>query len=113
MTTTITGKILADGQLATSKATLFTATAETYVARIIIANTTTSPIKINLYVKKSGSVSRQITPLNMVLAGDANGADCHYFPLTVILAIGDILEGVCDTITAADYLITGGERVDT
>ena len=103
-------KSLADGQLAAAKATLYTVPAATTasIKQITYTNTDVAARTVNLYVKRSGSVSRRIIPMNMSLAigntmywGDGDSME---------LSTGDIIEGDASAATVVDYTITGAER---
>ncbi len=105
---TINIKSLADGQLATSKGTLYTAPAATQaiVKRITLVNTSNSTVKVNLYFKASGQTSRRITPKDLEIEG--NG-------LAVIddeqtLEAADIIEGDATFGSTVDYTVSGVEN---
>lgn len=105
-------KALADGQLAGSKATLYTTPASTtaIVKSITLVNTDSSARTVNLYVQRDGTNSRRIIPENLTL--EANGgsvvvSDAIY----VYSASGELLQKYSGT--HADQHTTGGaDEVD-
>ena len=107
MTTAI--KSLADGQLANSKGTLYTAPAATQaiVQSIVLVNQNSSAETINIYFKASGGTSREIIPVGTSLAayGMMQVLDA---PLT--LEAADIIEGVTTTASKVNYIISGVEN---
>ena len=62
-----TPALLAQGQLAVADAELFAATAITIVKSIVMVNTHTAAITINLTLLKSGSVARRLIPKDLSL----------------------------------------------
>jgi len=58
---------LADGQLADTEGDLFTATSTTAVTAIILVNTGSSNITVNLFLKPSGGTSRRLIPKDLLL----------------------------------------------
>jgi hypothetical protein len=104
----ITGRSLADGQLASSKATLYTVAVSTvaHVAHIFLTNTTASALTVNIYLKRSGSTSRKILD-TYSLAAHAS----YVVPFggsAVRLSAGDLIEGDASAATSIDYFIDGG-----
>lgn len=108
MAGTFTMKSLADGQLAVAKATLYTvpAVTSTLVLFISVTNTTTNTRNINLYVKRSGSVSRRIIPTDLKLSSGAN----YLFDGRLPLSTGDLIEGDASVATSVDFTIGGVEE---
>lgn len=101
-------KTLADGQLPTTKAALFTASFSTFLT-IILSHTGAVDRTVNLYLKRSASTSRRIIPKDMTMnAGDTAYVDIDGTPL--YLAIGDAIEGSAAAAAEIDYTITGSER---
>ena len=107
MTTAI--KSLSDGQLASSKGTIYTAPAATQVIvqSITLVNSNSSAEAINIYFKASGGTSRRIIPKDTSLAasGKMQALDA---PLT--LEAADIIEGDTTTATKVDFVISGIEN---
>jgi len=104
-----TYKSLADGQLGTSKTTLYTCPASTsaIVSKIHLVNTSGSEIEINIYFKASGGTSRRICPKDMILkAGYMAVLDDE-----VVMEAADIIEGDAETANVIDYVISGVQRV--
>lgn len=105
MKMTITIKSLADGQLATSKGTLYTCPALTQaiIKRMTLVNTSGGEVRINLYFKASGGTSRRIIPKDTELLGG--------YSLVVddeqTLEASDLIEGDATSGTAIDYTISG------
>ncbi len=105
---TVDIKSLADGQLAASKATLYTAPAATQAVAnsITLVNTDSSARTVNLYFKASGGTSRRIIPKDLSLAVGAE------FTLNRSLSLeaADILEGDASAATVVDFVISGVEN---
>ena len=106
----ITGKSLADGQLANVKATLYTCPASTiaHVTGILLANTSSATgYTFNVYIKRSGSTSRRIVGKDKTM----NASDDYATPVSgqaVRLSAGDIIEGDASVANVIDYTICGG-----
>jgi len=101
-------KSLADGQLGTTKGTLYTAPAATQAVaeRITLVNTSSGTVNVNIYFKASGGTSRRITPKDLEIEG--NG-------LAVIddeqtLEAADIIEGDASAADLIDFTISGVEN---
>ena len=104
---TVAIKSLGDGQLATSKGTLYTAPAstQTIVMTINLTNTSTSTVGVNLYFKASGGTSRNIFQVDeMPAKGTAIMDDVQ------TLGAADIIEGDASVGTTIDYTISGVEE---
>lgn len=105
MPNTITS--LADGQLPNAKAALYTVPVSTQVFLSgTLVNTDASARTINIYVKRSGSVSRRIVPKDMSIAAGASvefGRDGRPYSLSA----GDVIEGDASAATTIDYLLDG------
>ena len=96
---------LADGQLASSKGTIYTSTGvKTIVKSLSVFNTNAATQTVNVYVKRSGSSSRQA--FRAVLA---------QYEFAYVLSDGDVLalsasdeiEGDTTDASAVDYVMTG------
>jgi len=100
-------KSLANGQLGTTKATLYTAPASTYaiVKHVKLTNTTSSMVKCNLYFKASGGTSRRIIPYDMELEAYAS-----FKSDSETLEPADIIEGDANSGSAVDFVISGIEN---
>ena len=105
---TIAIKSLGDGQLDTSKGTLYTAPASTQaiIMTITLSNTSANIVEANLYFKASGGTSRRIIPkdLEIPAKGSAVIDDVQ------TLEAADIIEGDASIGTTVDYTISGVEE---
>lgn len=103
---TIKIKSLADGQLTTSKATLYTAPAATQaiVKKIPLVNTSTSTVTVILYFKASGGTSRRILRAEIPPEGTTVMDDEQ------TLEAADIIEGEATIGSTVDYTISGVEN---
>lgn len=106
MSGTFTGKSLADGQVASTKGTIYTVPGSTvgYVRSITLFSNHASSQTVNLYVKRSGSTSRQLRRFTLTQY------ESGYFDLPLVLAAGDVIEADTTNATSVDYLITGVEE---
>lgn len=105
----ITPASLADGLIPGSKTTIYTSVAKTHVERATFVNTdTASAHTFNLYIKRSGSVSRNVIPLDVSIPA-GNG---YYWPESdngaERLSASDVIEASADTANKICYTITGG-----
>src|SRR6185295_5152295 len=100
---TYTAKILAEGQLPSSKGTLYTCPALTkgYIKYWSVINTSGTETVI-LYVKKSGSSSRRICKGTLNVDEMIRVLDDGE---TIELSAGDSLEGETTSATTVDYVI--------
>ncbi len=103
---TIAIKSLADGQLATSKGTLYTAPSatQTIIKRISYVNTSTSDVTVKLYFKASGGTSRRIDRAE--LSNEGKGIMDN----EVTLEAADIIEGEATIGSVVDFVISGVEN---
>lgn len=101
-------KSLADGQLASTKGTLYTcpASTETIIKTMTLVNTDTSARDVNLYVKPSGSSSRRIIPKDCELGISY----MLVYDDELCLEVGDLIEGDATAATVVDYVISGVEK---
>jgi len=97
---TFTGKVLADGQLPTSKVALFTAATTTYLRSLSLFNTNPASQTIKIYFNVNGT-SRQVKQYTLL---QFESAELDH---PVILEAGDTIEGFTTTGAAVDYVITG------
>ena len=101
------GQSLADGQLPSSQAAIFTVPASNraIVNYIHLHNTGTGPETVTLWLKRSGSTAR------VFIREPALEADATLFPLEpseeFTLSAGDTIEAQTTTATTVDYFITG------
>ena len=103
---TITVKSLADGQLGTSKATLYACPGGAKaIVCVTYVNTDSSNRAVNMYMKRSGSSSRRVIPEALTL--EANGGTCIRWLRG--LSAGDVIEGDASATSAVDYFIQGIE----
>lgn len=108
----ITHKSLADGQLANSKGTIYTA-AEAVRVTFMSVVPTSSTRTINIYVKRSGSSSRRIVRKDYSVAA---GTELIVIGPTGLidhlpLSSGDLIEGDASAATEVDFTICGGAEV--
>ena len=98
-------KSLGDGQLATSKGTLYTAPTSTQaiIKKVTLVNTSSGTVKVNLYFKASGGTSRRTIPKDIELAG----GNLLVVDDEQTLEAADILEGDATSGTTIDYSISG------
>ena len=101
-------KSLADGQLGTAEATLYTAPAatQTIIKRITLVNTDSSARTVNLYFKASGGTSRSIIPVDTSLAIGA----LLVMDDEVTLEAADVIRGKGAVASQIDYVISGVEN---
>jgi hypothetical protein len=105
----ITWATLADGQLAASKGTLYTAVGQVAITAILLVNTDSASRTVNLYIKRSGGTSRRIAGKDISLAagGSLNGCDDS---MGIRLSNGDLIEGDASSATVVDFMICGVTR---
>ena len=98
-------KSLADGQLNDTKATIYTSPAatQTIVQSIILVNSHSSALVVNLYFKASGGTSRRISPKDYSLAAGA----MTEIDKPITMEAADILEGSGGTASKVDFVISG------
>ena len=103
-----TAKVLAEGQFATSKGTLYTvpASTKTYVKFFNVWNGNAATQTVRVYLKP-GSTSRQIVTLSLAQNESANIVDLVG---SFTLEAADLIEGDTTTWSALDYVITGLEE---
>jgi hypothetical protein len=103
----LTAKPLGQGQLPSSKGTLYTvpgATA-TLITRGTLVNTTAGALTVNVYLKTSAGSSRRIVPKDLSLAA---GASVDIRGGHVVDA-GGLIEGDASSATSIDYFFSGVE----
>ncbi len=108
MAGTFAGKVMAEGQVASSKGTLYTVPASTtaYVRSASFHNTNAATQTLIVYAKP-GATSRVIGYFTLAQYETAylvTGADA------LVLETGDLIEAVTTTGSAVDYVITGLEE---
>lgn len=111
---TLEWKELGDGQLPSSKTTLYTVPADktALIMRITLINTAGSTKVVNLYKKASGGTSRRIIEKDwtLAIAGAASGASRYTFIGPLTLEEGAEIEGDAATAAVVDFTISGVER---
>jgi hypothetical protein len=109
MSGTFVGKVLAEGQFANAKGTLYTVPASTvaYIKSFFVFNTNAAAQTVNVYLKP-GSTSRQI--VRIATLAQYESANILDLLGSVILEAADLIEGDTTTATALDYVITGVEE---
>jgi hypothetical protein len=103
---TRTPKVLAEGQLPSSKGTLYTVPANTtvYISMIRMTNTSATTQTVLIYYKP-GSTSRlqfYVSGVEQYNTVEKSGGD--------ILETGDLIEGYTTTASVVDYVIMGVEE---
>ena len=96
-----TAGTLADGQLATSFAAIYSPTAPVIIESIHLYNTGTAVETVELGVTRSGSTRRQIK--RFTLGPDESGV----LERKILLSASDTLDAQTTTATTVDYLVTG------
>lgn len=98
---------MAEAQLPSSKGTAYTVPAGKgcIVSSISLVNTDTVARTVNIYLKKSGSVSRRVCAKDLSLAAGARYTDT----LAYALSAGDIIEWDASAATIVDGVVTGTE----
>ncbi|KKL64578.1 hypothetical protein LCGC14_2163580 [marine sediment metagenome] len=100
-------KSLADGQLATTKGTLYTAPADKQAkAKIKLVNTASGVVTVNLYFKASGGTSRRLIPKDTTLPA----SNSLVMDDLVTLEAADIIEGATTTGSKVDFVINGVQK---
>lgn len=101
-------KVLGDGQLGTSKATLYTvpASTSTYVKFMSVHNVGAGTENVEILLNVSGT-SRRIA---YVTLGANEGAQIVDKDGAISLEAGDLIEGLTTSGASVDYVITGAEE---
>ena len=104
-----TVKSLGDGQLATSKGTLYTVPAgkQAVITKVSLVNTSGGAVKVNLYFKASGGTSRRIIPKDM----EIEGGGLAVMDDEQTMDAADIIEGDAAVGSSIDYTVSGVEQV--
>lgn len=101
-------KALADGQLANTKTTMYTASSVTTTGlHLTLVNTDSSARTCNVYIKP-GSTSRRIIPKDMSM-----GAGESYIVREIeghTLENGDLIEADASTAAVIDFVLSGVEK---
>ena len=90
-----------NGQLPSSKGTLYTATATVIINQFRLVNTDSSARTMNIYIKTG--TSRRIIPKDLSLAAGAAYLDGDGFALNS----GDLIEGDASVANVVDYVFSG------
>jgi hypothetical protein len=102
-----TGKSIADGQVATSWAAIFTAAAKVIIKSCDFLNTNAAQQTIEVGVTRSGSsrriVGRAVLDQNEKYALVSDGE-------ALVLSSGDTLDAQTTTATAVDFTVTGADE---
>jgi len=101
----IQAKSLADGQLPSSKGTLYTCGTTSAFIRVIRTTSTIDSQTVVIYVKRNGSVSRALGQAFLNTAETEEWLDN-----ALELSNGDVIEGYATNAAAVDYTITGAEQ---
>lgn len=105
MSGTFAPKVVAEGQVANSKGTLYTVPASTsfYCRSIHFYNSNAATQTLNLYLKP-GSTSRQVRKITLAQY------ESYEIDTPFVLETGDLIEADTTTASAVDYVITGVEE---
>lgn len=105
---TLAPQVLGDGQLPSTLGDLYTVgTGKSAIIKsIVMVNTNTITETVNLYVLKSGSTARLITPKNFQFGAEYKAT----IDDIITLATGDKIQGVTTTASKVDYEIFGVEQ---
>jgi hypothetical protein len=96
-------KNFTDGQLPSTKTTLYQVPADTAIsARVHLTNTASSVVKVNLYVKRTGGTSRRVMPEDMELPAQATFTSDY-----LELEGNDVIEGSASAAARVDYVVSG------
>ena len=103
---TLAIKSLADGQLATTKTTIYTtpSATQTIIKKITLVNTGSGTVTVKLYFKASGGTSRRIYRAELGDEGRGLMED------EVTLEAADIIEGEANASNAIDFVCSGVEN---
>ncbi len=93
-----------NGQLPSSKGTIYTATATVIINSISLVNTDAVTRTVNLYIKTG--TSRHIIPVALSLTTGAAYLD----DVTRCLNSGDLIEGDASAAAVVDYVISGAHN---
>jgi hypothetical protein len=101
----IAPKVLAEGQIASTKSTVYTVpgATSTYVRQMRVYNTSPTTQTVIIYLKP-GATSRKF---GRVVLAENESADI--FDEAILLETGDLIEAETTTASVVDYIITGGE----
>jgi len=102
----ISGKQLADGQLAAAEADMYTVpgSTRTFLSGIVCNNTGAGDNTVVLYLTPSGGTSRCIAYMSL------GTHQTMYFDERLILDAGDKIRGYATNATQVDYVICGAEE---
>lgn len=106
MANTFTTKVLADGQIASSAADVFTATATTYVKQFTLFNDNAAQQTIIIWLNTSGT-NRKVRQIELNQNESAELLDGGQ---AWILENGDKIRASTTTASAVDYTIAGVEE---
>lgn len=104
----IAPKLLAEGQLSSSKATIYSVPAltHTFVKFFSIMNTSATPQIVIVYVK-AGAVSRIIARVSLLQNESVRIIEKDE---TLTLEPGDLIEAETTTANVADFIMAGSEQ---
>lgn len=103
MAGTFTATSLANGQIATTQAAIFTATDLTYVKKVILFNSNAATQTVRLWINPTGTARRW---RQFVLAQNES-AEVTEHGEALILESGDTIEADTTTAAAVDYVLCG------
>jgi len=99
----MTGKLLADGQVANTEGAIYTVPASSiaYIKSVSFHNTNVATQTLILYVRNGAGSSRVVARWSLLQ--DETG----FYNGSIALEDGDTLRAVTTTASAVDYVITG------
>lgn len=99
----MTGKLLADGQVANTEGAIYTVPASSiaYIKSVSFHNTNAATQTLILYVRNGAGSSRVVARWSLLQ--DETG----FYNGSIALEDGDTLRAVTTTASAVDYVITG------
>lgn len=97
-------KPLVNGFLPTPQAAIFTAAAVTYLKKLFLYNTNASTQTIQLYLTPAGGAAMPFRQLALALN---ESADVLEDGDSITFAVGDALEAVTTTASAASFALAG------
>ncbi len=97
----ITASSLADGQVATTKGTIYTSSGISYIKSMLFHNSGASTETLELFIKRSGSSSRAIATVELAIG------EYMVWDDPISLSSSDVIEASTTSATSVDYTITG------
>jgi len=100
-----TAASLADGQLASSPAGIYTATGvKAIIKSVTLFNTDSSSRTIGVYITRSGGTRRQIAAIELAAGAGGNAVSSGG---CIVLSSGDALEAEASAGSVVDFVVMG------